>query len=149
MYHCKKYWNFDPECEYSKHKIPFRAWRATGTFEKQAPGPVYNIQLTLLRLVLSFSTNHILCWHLMACYYNEWHKNFTCQYVEDAVVKTVSMNVDPIIIEIFFILVRMCPSDEINMKAGATWVHCQTNYQSPISWRLDCKGYKYWHTQKT
>ena len=39
-----------------------------------------------------------MAWH--ATRMNQWHKHFTCQYVEDAVAKTVSTNVDPITINL-------------------------------------------------
>ena len=41
LYHFQNYWNFDLECKHGKHKITFRAGKVTGTFEKQAPGPIF------------------------------------------------------------------------------------------------------------
>ena len=63
LYHCKNYWNFDPECENSKHKA-FRVRKATGTFKKQAPGDIRIVKgiivyLTKSRLI-SYGRKHLI-----------------------------------------------------------------------------------------
>ena len=52
LYHCQNYWNFDPECEYSKHKA-FRVRKATGTFKKQAPGDIRRVKGIIVYLTKS------------------------------------------------------------------------------------------------
>ena len=52
LYHCQNYWNFDPECEYSKHKA-FRVRKATGTFKKQAPGDIRIVKGIIVYLTKS------------------------------------------------------------------------------------------------
>ena len=49
LYHCQ---NFDPECEYSKHKA-FRVRKATRTFKKQAPGDIRIVKGIIVYLTKS------------------------------------------------------------------------------------------------
>ena len=60
LYHCQ---NFDPECEYSKHKA-FRVRKATGTFKKQAPGDIRIVKGIIVYLtkscLISYGTKHLI-----------------------------------------------------------------------------------------
>ena len=62
LYHCQNYWNFEPECEYSKHKA-FRVRKATGTFKKPAPVSCFKVARVVGEYLLTkFSTTVDIKW---------------------------------------------------------------------------------------